>query len=64
MNSNLKTLFFLKKPKAQKPGPMYVYMRITVDFQPTELSTGCSCLPKIEISKPKELKKMMRSIKN
>ena len=25
---------------------MYVYMRITVDFQPTELSTGCSCLPK------------------
>jgi len=46
MDSNLKTLFYLKKPKNHKTGPMYVYMRITVDFQPTELSTGCSCLPK------------------
>jgi site-specific recombinase XerD len=32
-------LFFLKQPRNSKPGPMYIYMRITVDGAARELST-------------------------
>jgi hypothetical protein len=32
-------LFFLKQPKSQKSGERYVYLRITVDGKPIELST-------------------------
>lgn len=46
MENNVNILFYLKKPKNYKAGPMPIYLRITVDFIPKELSTGRSCLPK------------------
>jgi len=45
MDSNLKTLFYLKKPKNYKAGEMPVYLRITLNLIPKELATGVSCLP-------------------
>lgn len=46
MENNANILFYLKKPKNYKIGPMPIYLRITVDLVPKELSTGRTCLPK------------------
>lgn len=46
MDSKLKTLFYLKKPKKYFKGPLPVYLRITLDYPPKELSTGVSCMPR------------------
>jgi site-specific recombinase XerD len=43
MDSKLKTLFYLKKPKNYIKGPLPVYLRISLDYPPKELSTGVSC---------------------
>jgi integrase len=45
MSTNYAVLFYLKKPKNYTNGPMPVYMRITVDGIPKELSTGKACEP-------------------
>lgn len=45
MDSNLKMLFYLKKPKNYQGGPMPIYFRITLDGPPKEMSTSIKCLP-------------------
>lgn len=45
MNTDFDTLFYLKKPKNYKTGILPIYLRITLDMQQAELSTGCSSLP-------------------
>src|SRR5437868_11217653 len=39
MEKSFGLLFFLKQPKNYKNGPMYLYLRITVDGASKELST-------------------------
>ena len=38
-------LFYLKKPRNYSKGAMHVYLRITVDSIPKEISTGRQCDP-------------------
>jgi site-specific recombinase XerD len=45
MNSNFHLLFFLRKQKNYKDGPIAIYMRITVDGKRAEMSTGRECDP-------------------
>jgi integrase len=56
MNSTLKTLFYLKKPKKYKGGGMPVYLRISTGDLPKELSTGVMCTPASWDSKSERLK--------
>ncbi|MEO6917121.1 MAG: site-specific integrase [Chitinophagaceae bacterium] len=46
MIQNLKTLFFLKKGREYKGGPMPIYLRITIDGARAEASIQRSCEPK------------------
>ena len=45
MKSNFHLLFFLRKQKNYKDGPIAIYMRITVNGKRAELSTGRECDP-------------------
>jgi len=45
MKSNFHLLFYLRKQKNYKGGPMAVYMRITVDSKRVEMSAGRECDP-------------------
>ncbi|CAN5564973.1 hypothetical protein BH23BAC1_BH23BAC1_49650 [soil metagenome] len=45
MNKSFKTLFFLKKGRGYKNGPMPIYVRITVDGEKCETSTQRKCDP-------------------
>lgn len=45
MKINLSLLFYLKKRKSYKNGPVGIYMRITVDGRRSEITTGRSCEP-------------------
>ncbi|MCX2480784.1 phage integrase SAM-like domain-containing protein [Pedobacter sp. MC2016-15] len=45
MNNTFSLLFFLKKPKKYVAGSVPIYMCITVDGIPKELSTGKQCEP-------------------
>ena len=45
MNTTLNVLFYLKKPKAYSTGPVPIYLRITVNLQRAEISTGRECDP-------------------
>lgn len=45
MKINLSLLFYLKKRKNYKNGPVDIYMRITVDGKRSEITTGRSCEP-------------------
>ena len=56
MDGTLKTLFYLKKPKNYKGGKMPVYLRITIDFLPKELSTGVMCDPSYWNNRAERLK--------
>lgn len=38
-------LFFLRKPKNYKSGPLPIYLKLTVDGSPKELSAKRKCLP-------------------
>ena len=51
MSTNYSLLFYLKKPKNYVSGPKPIYMRITVDGIPKEISTGRDCDPAKWISK-------------
>jgi site-specific recombinase XerD len=43
--SNISILFYLKKPKNYKEGAVPIYMRITIDGKPRELSIGRNAHP-------------------
>ena len=45
MMTNFSLLFYLKKPKNYLEGPVPVYLRITVNGKPAEISTGRECEP-------------------
>ncbi|MBC6110699.1 site-specific integrase [Pedobacter sp. CCM 8938] len=45
MQCNVSLLFYLKKQKSYKDGPMAIYIRFTVDGQRAEVSTGKFCDP-------------------
>jgi len=45
MEKSFSLLFYLKKPKNYACGNMPIYMRITVDETPKEISTGRNCDP-------------------
>lgn len=45
MSTNYSLLFYLKKPKNYQNGPKPIYMRITVNGIPKEVSTGRECEP-------------------
>ncbi|HEY2583242.1 MAG TPA: site-specific integrase [Mucilaginibacter sp.] len=45
MKSNFHLLFYLRKQKNYKNGPMAIYMRITVDGKRKDMSTGRECEP-------------------
>lgn len=46
MNTTFSLLFYLKKPKTYEMGPVpIIYLRITVNSQRAEASTGRECLP-------------------
>jgi hypothetical protein len=45
MKSNFHLLFYLRKQKNYKDGPIAIYMRITVDGKRAEMSTGRECDP-------------------
>ncbi|WP_183576206.1 Arm DNA-binding domain-containing protein [Mucilaginibacter sp. X5P1] len=40
MNTNLNILFYLKKPRGYNSGIVPVYMRITINYQRSEISIG------------------------
>jgi len=45
MRTNYSILFYLKKPRNYVSGPKPIYMRITVDGIPSEISTSRTCDP-------------------
>jgi hypothetical protein len=45
MNSNFHLLFYLRKQKNYKGGPIAIYMRITVNGKRAEMSTARECDP-------------------
>src|SRR3546814_2172595 len=45
MMTNFSLLFYLKKPKNYLEGPVPVYLRITVNGKPAEISAGRECEP-------------------
>ncbi|KIA95165.1 recombinase [Pedobacter kyungheensis] len=45
MKINLSLLFYLKKRKSYKNGPVDIYMRVTVNGKRSEITTGRSCEP-------------------
>src|SRR4051794_13681720 len=45
MNLSFKTLFFLKKGKGYKAGPLPVYLRVTINGKRAECSIQRSCEP-------------------
>ncbi|WP_376749063.1 MULTISPECIES: Arm DNA-binding domain-containing protein [Sphingobacterium] len=49
MSTNYSLLFYLKKPKNYVNGPKPIYIRITVDGIPKEVSTGRERDPPMEL---------------
>lgn len=45
MNQTFSLLFFLKKPKDYTVGPVFIYVRITVNGKRAEFSSGVKCDP-------------------
>ena len=45
LEKSFSLLFYLKKPKNYLKGPMPIYVRITVDGIPKEISTSRQCDP-------------------
>ena len=45
MKTNFSLLFYLKKPKNYLNGAVPVYLRVTVNGKPVEMSTGKKCTP-------------------
>ena len=47
MKTNFSLLFYLKKPKNYVKGAVPVYLRITVDGKPVEMSASRKCEPEL-----------------
>ncbi|MGJ1536286.1 site-specific integrase [Sphingobacterium multivorum] len=63
MSTNYSLLFYLKKPKNYVNGPKPIYMRITVDGIPKEVSTGRECDPSKWNSKANRVKGTIEAVK-
>ncbi|MDF2476684.1 MAG: recombinase [Sphingobacterium sp.] len=63
MSTNYSLLFYLKKPKNYVSGPKPIYMRITVDGIPKEVSTGRECDPSKWNSKANRVKGTTEAVK-
>lgn len=63
MSTNYSLLFYLKKPKNYVSGQKPIYMRITVDGIPKEVSTGRDCEPAKWISKANRAKGTKEDVK-
>ncbi len=63
MSTNYSLLFYLKKPKNYVSGPKSIYMRITVDGIPKEVSTGRECDPSKWNSKANRMKGTKEAVK-
>lgn len=63
MSTNYSLLFYLKKPKNYVSGQKPIYMRITVDGIPKEVSTGKDCEPAKWISKANRAKGTKEEVK-
>lgn len=63
MSTNYSLLFYLKKPKNYVSGSKPIYMRITVDGIPKEVSTGRECDPTKWISKANRAKGTKEDVK-
>ncbi|MDQ1148236.1 phage integrase SAM-like domain-containing protein [Sphingobacterium zeae] len=63
MSTNYSLLFYLKKPKNYVSGPKPIYMRITVDGIPKEVSTGRECDPSKWNSKANRAKGTTETVK-
>ncbi|MGJ1461652.1 site-specific integrase [Sphingobacterium siyangense] len=63
MSTNYSLLFYLKKPKNYVNGPRPIYMRITVDGIPKEVSTGRECDPSKWNSKANRMKGTTEAVK-
>lgn len=47
MKTNFSLLFYLKKPKNYVKGAVPVYLRITIDGKPVEMSASRKCEPEL-----------------
>lgn len=63
MSTNYSLLFYLKKPKNYVGGPKPIYMRITVDGLPKEISAGRECEPSKWNSKANRVKGTTEAVK-
>ena len=45
VRKKLRLLFFVRKPKNYKTGPLPIYLKITIDSAATELSSKRKCEP-------------------
>ncbi|MBD1429190.1 hypothetical protein H8B04_06340 [Sphingobacterium sp. DN04309] len=63
MSTNYSLLFYLKKPKNYVSGLKPIYMRITVDGIPKEVSTGRECYPSKWNSKANRVKGTTEAVK-
>ncbi|MGJ1484661.1 site-specific integrase [Sphingobacterium multivorum] len=63
MSTNYSLLFYLKKPKNYVSGPKAIYMRITVEGIPKEVSTGRECDPSKWNSKANRAKGTTETVK-
>ena len=63
MSTNYSLLFYLKKPKNYVSGPKPIYMRITVNGTPKEVSTGRECDPSKWNSKANRVKGTTEAVK-
>jgi len=63
MKTNFSLLFYLKKPKNYVKGAVTIYLMITVDGKPAELSTSRECEPELWIPKLDTLKVLKKRSK-
>ncbi|MGF7028264.1 site-specific integrase [Sphingobacterium sp. HSC-15S19] len=63
MSTNYSLLFYLKKPQNYVSGPRPIYMRITVEGIPKEVSTGRECDPSRWNSKANRMKGTIEAVK-
>ena len=63
MSTNYSLLFYLKKPKNYVSGLKPIYMRITVDGLPKEVSVGRECEPSKWNSKANRVKGTTETVK-
>lgn len=63
MKTNFSLLFYLKRPKNYTKGPAPIYLRVTVNGNPKEISTGRDCEPELWNSKAGHMKGTKEEVK-